>query len=85
MPVAEIINGFPGDWLALYRDSYLKHLEFLNRPKEIAAELRKMKSATSAPVPALQATIRKKEPSVGRNDPCWCGSGKKFKKCHLGK
>jgi hypothetical protein len=20
--------------------------------------------------------------SVGRNDPCWCGSGKKFKKCH---
>lgn len=19
---------------------------------------------------------------VGRNDPCWCGSGKKFKKCH---
>ncbi len=22
------------------------------------------------------------EPKVGRNDPCWCGSGKKFKKCH---
>jgi uncharacterized protein len=21
-----------------------------------------------------------KEP--GRNDPCWCGSGKKYKKCH---
>jgi hypothetical protein len=20
---------------------------------------------------------------LGRNDPCWCGSGKKFKKCHL--
>lgn len=20
---------------------------------------------------------------VGRNDPCWCGSGKKYKKCHL--
>jgi preprotein translocase subunit SecA len=20
--------------------------------------------------------------AVGRNDPCWCGSGKKFKKCH---
>jgi hypothetical protein len=24
-------------------------------------------------------------PSIGRNDPCPCGSGKKFKKCHLGK
>ena len=19
---------------------------------------------------------------IGRNDPCWCGSGKKYKKCH---
>ena len=22
---------------------------------------------------------------IGRNDPCPCGSGKKFKKCHLGR
>ncbi|HET9073035.1 MAG TPA: preprotein translocase subunit SecA [Solirubrobacteraceae bacterium] len=22
------------------------------------------------------------EQEIGRNDPCWCGSGKKFKKCH---
>lgn len=21
---------------------------------------------------------------MGRNDPCWCGSGQKYKKCHLG-
>lgn len=21
-------------------------------------------------------------PELGRNDPCWCGSGKKYKKCH---
>ncbi|MSR83007.1 MAG: hypothetical protein EXS58_08795 [Candidatus Latescibacteria bacterium] len=20
---------------------------------------------------------------LGRNEPCWCGSGKKYKKCHL--
>jgi SEC-C motif len=20
---------------------------------------------------------------LGRNDQCWCGSGKKYKKCHL--
>jgi SEC-C motif-containing protein len=26
--------------------------------------------------------IRRTEPKVGRNDPCSCGSGKKFKKCH---
>ena len=23
-----------------------------------------------------------KKTEVGRNDPCWCGSGKKYKKCH---
>ena len=21
-------------------------------------------------------------PKLGRNDPCWCGSGMKYKKCH---
>jgi preprotein translocase subunit SecA len=28
------------------------------------------------------APIRRDEPKVGRNDPCPCGSGKKYKKCH---
>jgi preprotein translocase subunit SecA len=27
-------------------------------------------------------TVKRDHPDVGRNDPCWCGSGKKFKKCH---
>jgi len=26
-------------------------------------------------------TVRREAPKVGRNDPCPCGSGKKFKKC----
>jgi len=26
--------------------------------------------------------VKREEPKVGRNDPCPCGSGKKFKKCH---
>jgi len=29
------------------------------------------------------ATVRKTGPKVGRNDPCPCGSGKKYKKCCL--
>ncbi len=47
----------------------------------------------SAPVGAPEATpekeivlpkvtIRREAPKVGRNDPCPCGSGKKFKNCH---
>ncbi len=27
-------------------------------------------------------TIRREEPKVGRNEPCPCGSGKKYKQCH---
>lgn len=27
-------------------------------------------------------TVVREEPKVGRNDPCPCGSGKKYKKCH---
>jgi preprotein translocase subunit SecA len=28
------------------------------------------------------ATAVNEHKDVGRNDPCWCGSGKKFKRCH---
>ena len=31
---------------------------------------------------AKPATVRREEPKVGRNDPCPCGSGKKYKQCH---
>jgi SEC-C motif-containing protein len=27
-------------------------------------------------------TVQRESPKVGRNDPCPCGSGKKYKKCH---
>jgi preprotein translocase subunit SecA len=27
--------------------------------------------------------IRNRQKKPGRNDPCWCGSGKKYKNCHL--
>ena len=29
--------------------------------------------------------IRKQQQHVGRNDPCPCGSGKKYKNCHMRK
>ncbi len=28
-------------------------------------------------------TVHRSQPKVGRNDPCPCGSGKKYKKCCL--
>jgi preprotein translocase subunit SecA len=45
--------------------------------------------APAAPRPARSGgddapitQVRRDEPKIGRNDPCWCGSGKKYKKCH---
>ena len=36
-----------------------------------------------APLAPPPGTIRRDEPKVGRNDPCPCGSGRKYKKCCL--
>ncbi len=36
----------------------------------------------AAPKPAASSSSQRNVPKVGRNDPCYCGSGKKFKKCH---
>jgi preprotein translocase subunit SecA len=32
--------------------------------------------------PVIEQRVVDDEHQLGRNDPCWCGSGKKFKKCH---
>gem|GEM_PF-2488302 len=41
-------------------------------------------SAARAPqeIQLPKVTIRRDMPKVGRNDPCPCGSGKKYKQCH---
>jgi preprotein translocase subunit SecA len=33
--------------------------------------------------PRRNQTFKRERPKIGRNDPCWCGSGKKYKKCHM--
>jgi len=41
-------------------------------------------AAASSPAAPAEAGTRVKDDrdKIGRNDPCWCGSGKKYKKCH---
>jgi preprotein translocase subunit SecA len=29
-----------------------------------------------------ETVVKDEKEKIGRNDPCWCGSGKKYKKCH---
>jgi preprotein translocase subunit SecA len=33
-------------------------------------------------MPVVQQRRVDEHETIGRNDPCWCGSGKKYKKCH---
>jgi len=40
------------------------------------------REAQQSPTTGPPTTIRRSTPKVGRNDPCPCGSGKKYKKCH---
>ena len=51
----------------------------LDAPSESAGRMTTV--ARAAPGPQRPHTTGK--PKLGRNAPCWCGSGKKYKKCHL--
>ncbi|HEY8304054.1 MAG TPA: preprotein translocase subunit SecA [Solirubrobacteraceae bacterium] len=33
-------------------------------------------------LPVVEQRVTDSEHELGRNDPCWCGSGRKFKRCH---
>jgi preprotein translocase subunit SecA len=51
----------------------------------LASSHAQQERAANTPVSAPDArptTVRRSQPKVGRNDPCPCGSGKKYKKCH---
>ena len=48
------------------------------RPEPVAAPV---VENGEEPVPKIELPIRREVPKVGRNEPCPCGSGKKFKNC----
>ena len=66
----------------------------VEREGESSREAQPIRRATPPPKPKQQPmyfsgsggaealTVKRKEAKVGRNDPCPCGSGKKYKKCH---
>jgi preprotein translocase subunit SecA len=55
------------------------------RPEEAASSNGRASPESQLAQPEIQlpkVTIRRDTPKVGRNDPCPCGSGKKYKHCH---
>ncbi len=56
------------------------HAQVITRPTLPVQRMQvnRTDSGTNQPQPARSA-----KGELGRNDPCWCGSGKKYKQCHM--
>ena len=44
--------------------------------------VRRPRPTPRTPAPVVEQRRVDEHEQIGRNDPCWCGSGKKYKKCH---
>ncbi|MCG8462911.1 MAG: SEC-C domain-containing protein [Holophagales bacterium] len=51
----------------------------IERQRKIFEQVQRQRAAAEALKPQ---TVQRSVPKVGRNEPCPCGSGKKYKKCH---
>ena len=67
----------------LFRVEPISEEEYQERRRRMIEEMRR-RMQFSAPAKTAQKvqTVKRKTPKVGRNAPCPCGSGKKYKKCH---
>jgi preprotein translocase subunit SecA len=70
--------------------SRIYHLDILQEPRQAPRNLQarhaSMMSQTAASAGGQEAEARAPVRAIkrpGRNDPCWCGSGKKYKQCHM--
>ena len=62
---------------AAFLETHAGHL------RSVRAELAEIEQALQGGESAGKPkTVQRKVAKVGRNDPCPCGSGKKYKKCH---
>ena len=52
-----------------------------NAIRQMAPESQASQAVAQANPHRSAPTVRRESPKVGRNDPCPCGSGKKYKKC----
>jgi hypothetical protein len=81
------------DWLTDYRHAYEHHFRPKSSPHRPRAYSPRIEvgdfdrddDPDSESEVAVTAPIRNADKRMGRNEPCWCGSGKKYKKCHLGR
>jgi len=64
----------------LYRKMLVEGVD-VNNEKEVKKWLKKHPEVANGGDVQKVETVKRAEPKVGRNEPCPCGSGKKYKKC----
>ncbi len=64
----------------LFKNLFVNLENYVKENFDRILEISSGKSTVQQPESRIQSeSVNKK---IGRNDPCWCGSGKKYKKCH---
>ena len=83
----QLIEKFGDDetFLSFTEHSYEEVLEQIDAIPDAAILIHThfLKQRSDSTGSTFQQPVRRDTPKVGRNDPCPCGSGKKFKKCCL--
>ena len=76
----EMFNAMPIEMQHQLMEQFAQSQEGFAMPENMDEMV--MQGSEMAEVePEIQVTYYREEPKVGRNDPCPCGSGKKYKKC----
>ncbi len=82
----QLLNNVDRDFVR-----YITHVEAVASEPEVDSGLERAQTNVNAVAPGATELpahgqsakpLPKQGDKIGRNEPCWCGSGKKFKQCH---
>ena len=78
------IQRSPADCLAALQGAGRGLIDDVARETALWPAFHELPPVQLPPIPlgSLREPVKRDEPKVGRNDPCPCGSGRKYKKCH---
>ena len=82
LPVQQPPQEAPQQQQPAQRPQYTESKQNLDEPSETQKAMQQAAHAQTSRGPVERRPIVNNQPRVGRNDPCPCGSGKKFKNCH---
>jgi preprotein translocase subunit SecA len=77
---AELMNDIRGDIVKAVYSVQIQQQQQQPMATPIARNIRTNRDGGNGSQPQ---TVRNTSPQINRNDPCWCGSGKKYKQCHM--